>query len=476
MSDGPAAAGGKSLTFRLVAAAATWITLALVVGGFLLVGLFREYAESQFERELTGYLERLTQVVELNEKGIPRVTGPVALPFESQASGYYWQVAVPGKRTMISPSLWDEELELPAPATGAAADKLRRYLISGPDGNTLQVLESITAFPGPRARGAKKPPDVQVRLAVAVDRSALDAAVGDFTWILVVSLGALGLGLIFAIVVQVRFGLKPLGRMREALADIRTGKAERMKGEYPAEVTPLIEDLNAVLGHNADIVNRARTHVGNLAHALKTPLSVLTNEAAGGQPSAETVAAQTRAMRRHVDHYLARARTAATSGVLGARTQVRETAEALARTLARIHVEKGLEINVKGGAYLAFRGERQDLEEILGNVMDNACKWARSEVVVRVGAESGALRITIDDDGPGLTDEEMAGAMRRGERIDEDTPGSGLGLSIVRDISALYGGGVALARSRLGGLQVVLMLPAAHFEPDATDGPEDDAL
>lgn len=401
--------------------------------------------------------------------------GPVGTDFENQASGYYWQIQVAGRQAMISPSLWDEQLRLKSdiPASG----KIARYRINGPDGNFLQVLDSLTVFPGPKSKDGKKSAEVPVRLAVAVDRSSVDRAVGDFRNVLIISLGALGIGLIFAIIIQVRFGLKPLRRMRTALAAIRDGRAEKMQGEYPGEVQPLVRDLNALIEHNAQVVDRARTHVGNLAHALKTPLSVLTNEAASGDPSAETVAAQTRAMRRHVDHYLARARTAATSGVRAVRTPVREVAEALARTLVRIHVEKGLDISVKGGSYLAFRGERQDLEEILGNVMDNACKWARSAVTLRVGAESGQLRILIEDDGPGLSDEEMQSAMKRGERIDEATPGSGLGLSIVQDIAALYGGNVALARSRLGGLQVAIMLPAAHFDPDAVDAEdEEDAL
>lgn len=447
----------------------------MLVGGFLLTQFFQDYVEDRFQTELEGYLQRLTQVVEIGPNGAARVMGPVGTEFENQASGYYWQILLTAGQAMISPSLWDEQLRLRAelPVSG----KVGRYRINGPDGNTLQVLDSVTTFPAPKPKGGGKSPDVPVRLAVAVDRSSVDKAVGDFRNVLMISLGALGLGLILAIIIQVWFGLRPLRRMRSALAAVREGRAEKMQGEYPDEVLPLVHDLNALIEHNAQVVDRARTHVGNLAHALKTPLSVLTNEAAGGQPAAETVAAQTRAMRRHVDHYLARARTAATSGVRGVRTPVRETAEALARTLARIHVEKGLDISVRGGSYLAFRGERQDLEEILGNVMDNACKWASTAVTVRVGAESGQLRILIEDDGPGLSDEEMQAAMKRGQRIDEATPGSGLGLSIVQDIAALYGGSVGLARSRLGGLQVAIMLPAAHFDPDAVDAEEDeDAL
>jgi signal transduction histidine kinase len=224
----------------------------------------------------------------------------------------------------------------------------------------------------------------------------------------------------------------------------------------------LADELNALLAHDAAVVERARTHVGNLAHALKTPLAVLSNEAATAEgPLAQQVARQTGMMRRQVDHYLARARAAATGGLLGARTPVAPVLEDLKRTLERIHLDRRIAIELACDPAAAFRGEREDLEEMLGNLMDNGCKWARSTVAVKAAPQGGRLAIEVEDDGLGLTAEEREQAFERGRRLDEDVPGSGLGLSIVRDIAELYGGSVALGEAARGGLKVTLDLPAS---------------
>jgi signal transduction histidine kinase len=277
----------------------------------------------------------------------------------------------------------------------------------------------------------------------------------------------LALGLALAVFVQERLGLRPLRAMRANLLAIRQGEATELKGEYPAEITPVAEELNLLIQSNAEIVERARTQVGNLAHALKTPLSVLTNEAAGQEtPLAAKVTEQAGLMRDQVNLYLDRARRAARAQGLGALTEVKPVLDALARTLERINRDKGMSIAVDCPDGLKFRGERQDLEEMVGNLLDNACKWANARVAVAARPEAAVagrslLALTVDDDGPGLEPAQREAALKRGERLDETKPGSGLGLSIVRETATMYNGSVRLERSSLGGLRAVLVLPSA---------------
>jgi signal transduction histidine kinase len=277
----------------------------------------------------------------------------------------------------------------------------------------------------------------------------------------------LALGLALAVFVQVRFGLRPLRAMQANLLAIRQGEVTALKGEYPAELRPVADELNLLIQSNAEIVERARTQVGNLAHALKTPLSVLTNEAAGQEtPLAAKVTEQTGLMRDQVSLYLDRARRAARAQGLGAVTDVKPVLEALARTLERINRDKAVTVTVDCAEALKFRGERQDLEEMVGNLMDNACKWAASRVTVSARpapptAGRGLLVIAVEDDGPGLPPEQRAQALKRGPRLDETKPGSGLGLAIVRETAAMYNGEVRLEEASLGGLRASLTLGSA---------------
>jgi signal transduction histidine kinase len=296
----------------------------------------------------------------------------------------------------------------------------------------------------------------------------VDRQTREFNTTLFWSFLVLGLALIGAILVQVRIGLQPLRRVSEALARIRDGQARRLHGQFPTEIAPLAGELNSLIQHSEEVVARARTHVSNLAHFLKTPLSVLAAEAdahekdAGAAPLAEMVKRQVFAMRRQVDHYLARARAAGSLDVLGNRTQVSAVMEDLARVIERIHATRGIRIEANCADEIYFRGERQDLEEMLGNLIDNGCKWAKSRVRVAASQIPGRLVLTVEDDGPGLSAEQRAQVGARGERLDESVPGSGLGLAIVRDISKLYGGFLALDASPLGGLLARLELPAVQ--------------
>jgi signal transduction histidine kinase len=299
--------------------------------------------------------------------------------------------------------------------------------------------------------------------AVAGDRREIQADRQRFNRLLTFALGVLFAGVIGAVLAQVRFGLEPLRRMGRALGGIRAGEATRLEGGFPAEIQPLATELNALLDHNEALVERARTHVGNLAHGLKTPLSVLTNEARRARgPLADLVTRQVALMRHQVDHHLARARAIATGTILGARTELLPALEDLRRTLGRIYADKALVIEVACPPELAFRGARQDLDEMLGNLLDNACKWASARVTVRVAAAADQLQVRVEDDGPGLPPARRAEVLGRGRRLDEQVPGTGLGLAIAADLAQLYRGRLALEDAAGGGLCALLTLPAAE--------------
>jgi signal transduction histidine kinase len=440
-----------SIAFRLVAGAALWLGVALIVSGFVLAGLFVDHVERGFDRRISILLESLVAVSEISPEGELIITDPPGEPrFGQPYSGWYWQVGAGGLVVRRSPSLWDDVLALsPGPAARAGLHE-----VDGPQGRRLRVVERAITLPGSTET---------YRFVVAADSAELEAEIRPFTFTLAWSLGALWAGLIAAAIIQVRFGLQPMRRIRAALSEVRAGREDRLQGEFPAEVLPLVDELNAHLGQIDDVVARARTHVGNLAHALKTPLSVLGNEAARSEGTlAETVKRQTETMARRVDHYLVRARTAASAGRIGARTEVAPILDDLGRTLERIHASRGVTISIDFPDGLVFRGDRQDLEEIVGNVLDNACKWAAGEIRVHARRREMSFTLVVEDDGPGLPAEDRNRAFARGDRLDEAVPGSGLGLSIVREISELYGGGAELGVSELGGLKVEISLPAAE--------------
>ena len=266
--------------------------------------------------------------------------------------------------------------------------------------------------------------------------------------------------------VQVRSGLSAIDRLRLRLAAVHQGKERIVDGAYPAEVQPLVDDLNLLLDHREQTVKRAVARAGDLAHGLKTPLAILSHEAeraraAGQHDLADAVGEQVKRMQRQVESHLAHARAAASGATPGARCQVAESAEGLARTMLRLHADRGLAIDVQVPDEHAVRCQREDLDEILGNLLDNACKWGRTRVTIASAASAGAIVITVDDDGPGLEPSMREAVLQRGVRADEAAPGSGFGLAIVRDLAELYGGAIGLSRSPDGGVRAQLTLPAA---------------
>ncbi len=451
----------NSLAFRLFVTAAAWALVALPITAFVLVTVYRGAVERNFDARLNVYLTGLLAAATsqgLNPNADPPALGDplFTLPF----SGWYWQITPLGsdpQPVIISDSLLDQRIPLPS-RQGVTADTnlARRAYVDGPEDQHLRVLERDIAL------NRNGEDEDRYSFAVAGDAAEIDRTVGEFRTLVIIALTIVGAGLLLATFFQVRFGLKPLRAISRGLAAIRSGKAEVLEGELPAEIEPMQDELNALIRSNHAIVERARTHVGNLAHALKTPLSVITNEAGGQRTAfAKKVAEQANLMRDQISHHLNRARMAARSGVIGGATPVKPVAEALVRALRKIYESRGLTIRLRCPDNVVFPGEKHDLEEMVGNLLDNACKWGRSTVLVEVKPDAESMIVTVDDDGPGLPSQARAAAIKRGRRLDETKPGSGLGLSIVAELAHLYDGDFSLESSDTGGLQARLELPKA---------------
>ena len=452
---------GSSLATRLFLSATAWVVVILVITGVVLSSVYRNATERAFDRRLNLYLRTLIAEVATPDEPADHQFQSLGEPlFELPLSGWYWQVVRTDEKgeTRASRSLWDKKLpkldDIGAELTPAG---IRLGYVDGPEGQDLRVVER------PVDLGA----DGKFLVSVAGDASEIFDEIRAFDYYLGGTFAALGVVLLLTTIFQVRFGLAPLKRISESIADIRSGRAERLEGRFPVEIAPLARETNALIDANREIVERARTHVGNLAHAIKTPLSVIVNEAAHApDPFASKVLEQADVMRDQVTHHLERARIAARVTIVGTVTEVAPAIEALRRTMEKIHRDRDVAIAVKADPLAKFRGERQDLEEMAGNLVDNACKWASAQVLIEVlvepSAEPGAgprLRIVVDDDGRGLSAAERAQVSRRGQRLDESKPGSGLGLSIVVDLAALYGGSLALGDAPIGGLRAELVLP-----------------
>jgi signal transduction histidine kinase len=455
----------NSLALRLFFSATTWTVVILVVTGIVLSSIYRAAVERAFDRRLGVYLRTLVADVATPEENAGKFPQSIGEPlFDLPLSGWYWQVTrldAPTPDVRSSRSLWDGTLpHLADLATSSAPGGARQGYAEGPEGQQLRIVE----------RSIDLGEEGRFLVAVAGDAAEIDEETHAFDGALFITFGVLAIVLLLTTTFQVRFGLAPLKRISEGLAAIRSGAAERLEGAFPVEIAPLARETNALLDANREIVTRARTHVGNLAHALKTPLSVMMNEAAaqGGNPLASKVQEQTEIMHDQVTRHLERARLAARVAVIGTVTDVGPVVTALARTMEKIHHHRGVAIDIDAGEGARFRGEQQDLEEMVGNLVDNACKWAQSRVVVEVFSEKPlpaddrrVVRILVDDDGPGLSPQQREQVARRGRRLDETKPGSGLGLSIVLELATLYGGGLTLGTAPIGGLRVELVLPGA---------------
>jgi signal transduction histidine kinase len=455
----------RSLSGRLLLSATILCCSVLLIAGLVLSELNRRSVTQAFDERLRLYLKVLVaDVADLTGGGTNEIGNLGEPQFQIPLSGWYWQIVKldPEKDTAVvlrtSRSLYAAKLPyLREPNDPRRSADAEDGFITGPENRPLRILEQLIDL-GDNSR---------FYISVAGNAAEISEETTRFNTALAITFFLLAAALIGSTLVQVRFGLMPLAQLRRSVNAIRQGDADHIGSGFPVEVAPLAQELNQLIDANREIVNRARMQVGNLAHALKTPLSVLMNEAEqDNSPLAAKLREQTALMKDQVQYYLDRARAATRAVSIGTVTEVDTVVAAFLRTFPKIHRDKDLIFSSAGQAGLRFRGERQDLEDMVGNLIDNAAKWARSRVdvtVESVSVELGAaprFAVTIDDDGPGLPPADRKEATRRGRRLDETKPGSGLGLSIVVDLAGLYLGSFELEDSPLGGLRARLVLPA----------------
>lgn len=455
-----------SLARRLLFGALLWSVLLVFGGVIAMTTVYRAETLNILDDEHTVTIQTLARAIRPLDDGTGRIEDieerhPPDPRFQVPLSGKYWLIVAVDEAgnhvgDITSRSVFDETLDIPAVLQTQALSNPGQIISSngmGPDEQPARITLQATTYPE-RAN--------PVLLVAVSDRTLSMAGVDRLRTILLVAMLALASGTLLAMALGLRYALRPLDRIQSDITEIREGRQAALSGDYPAEVQPLSEELNKLLDHNRAVVSRARTHVGNLAHALKTPLAVLRNEASGETQLDSVVRRQSEAMRANVDHYLRRAQAAARAEALGVRTQVRAAVDGIARVMNKLFAADGKSVTVNVSNALHVRTEQQDLEEILGNLFDNACKWAASTVQVHAeNDDDGMIAIFIDDDGPGLSPQEREEAVKRGVRLDETAPGTGLGLSIVADIAGMNGGSLVLDESPIGGLRAIVRLRRA---------------
>ena len=435
----------------------------LLVAGLIFSTLYTRTAEEALDQRLNVYMRALVADLVSSAEDKKFQLGQLGEPqFELPLSGWYWQITQLGEENptvRASRSLFAYRLpplaDMGIPAGLGAS---RQGYSTDPEGRRIRIVER----------------EIEVddygifRVQVAANTSEVERQVWRFQITLIITFTILALGLAGTSFLQVQFGLRPLRALQDEVGAIRRGERDKIEGRFPDDLAPLAGELNLLIAANRDILERARTQVGNLAHALKTPLSVLLNEASGETTSlSDKVRDQVNIMRDQVTWYLDRARAAARAAVVGASTPVEPVVNSLLRTFTKVYGERGIEFHGRISTGLRFRGEKQDLQELIGNLLDNAGKWAASRVEItgdnlpEAPDSRASIELFIDDDGPGLPVSQRAEALARGRRLDETKPGSGLGLAIVADLVAGHGGEIFLEESPLGGLRVRLRLPAA---------------
>jgi signal transduction histidine kinase len=441
-----------SLTRRIIGIAAIWITVLLLGGGYALDRVLTSSLVENFDKQLEYVLNAMIAASEIGPDGEVRFNRPPAdQRFLEPYSGVYFQVSGEGADAFPSRSLWDRRLRVDARHNDV---DLHTYDSREFEDEPLRIVERDVILPGS---------DVRWRFQVAQSREIIDRQIKDLRTTLVRAFAALGIGLLVLAALQAFYGLWPLRRVRKEVVAIRSGTQRRITEDFPREIFPLVNELNQLLAHSEEQAEEARRHAGNLAHALKTPLTVITNAATAKSPDlADTVCREATTMRRQVDHHLARARAIGRRASVQARALVWESVEAVERAVTRLYQD--VTVDITGDREAAVRVERQDLDEMLGNLVENAAKYGHGRVFVTVEqvADKG-VEIVVEDDGPGIPAEEREAIFARGARLDTTgKPGTGLGLAIVRDVAEIYGGSVRLEESEdLGGLLARLCLPPA---------------
>ncbi|MGZ8312577.1 MAG: ATP-binding protein [Allosphingosinicella sp.] len=434
----------------MIVVAAVWIAMLLGVGGFALDRVLTSAITSNFDSQLDYVLTAMIASSEIGPEGEVLFNRPPAdQRFLEPYSGLYYQISGRGFEPFPSRSLWDRRLKAAGPHADAEV-----HFYDSPEFpmEKLRIAERDVRLPGS---------PVSWRFQVAQNRDLLDEQIGVLRRTLVRSFGILGLGLVILAALQAIYGLWPLRRVRRAIAQIRSGQKARVEERLPREIEPLTEELNALLEHNETQAEEARRHAGNLAHALKTPLTVITNAATANSPDlVDTVCREATTMRRQVDHHLARARAVGRRSSAQARAPVWPALEAVERAVTRLH--ENVTVDLAGDKTAEVRVERQDLDEMLGNLVENAAKYGGGRVFVTVKTTPECVEIEVEDDGRGIPEAERVSIFDRGARLDTGKPGTGLGLAIVRDVAVIYGGSIQLEESEdLGGLLARLKLPLA---------------
>jgi len=439
-----------SLTRRMILTAAAWITILLIGGGAALDRVLVNSVEQNFDNQLEYVLTAMIASAEIGPDGEIRMNRPLGdQRFLEPNSGLYWQITGKGAMPFPSRSLWDRALSAPANHNDQAVHFRNSNEFND---EPLRIAERAIKLPDS---------DIAWTFMVAQSRDSLDRQIIELRSVLVTSFLLLGLGLIILAALQTFYGLWPLRAVRKAIAQMRSGRESRVTDALPDEVMPMVNELNALLDHNEQQAEESRRHAGNLAHALKTPLTVIMNSATAQSPDlADTIIREATTMRRQVDHHLARARAVGRRGHSHSRAQVWDSLESVERAVSRLYSH--VRLDMAGDKEIAARVERQDLDEMLGNVIENAAKYGGGSVFVTVEDAGDFVEMLIEDDGRGIPEGERERLFDRGARLDTGKPGTGLGLAIVRDVVEIYGGTVRLEESEdLGGLLVRLRLPKA---------------
>jgi signal transduction histidine kinase len=442
---------GKSLTKRIITFSIFWIVIALVATAILLGQFYLQHIEEHYDAHVFTHVEELVAAVETRPNGeIVLTRQPTDPRFSREGSGWYWEVLSGEQSVERSASLGDGRLDLSEIVFEENHDVQTVY---GPGGQKLRAHVVNVSYP-------HEPGSLTV-VATAPEMAIKDD-VHDYYAHILTSFLVLGIGLSVAVVMQVRVALKPLNAIQSAISDIKAGKTERLPNDFPKDVQPLVDEMNFLLDHNETLLKRARNQLGDLAHSVKNPLTVIRNEARTlSGPQGQLILDQSHVMANSIDHYLSRARIYGKQDAIGYRTSVRTVIDDLSFAVEHIHKSRGITIELNCMEDRWFRGEAQDLEEMAGNLIDNAFKWAKSKVRINCSSDHNELTLTIEDDGPGIAEDELETITRRGKRLDETTPGYGQGLGITEDIAILYGGSLEFGRSTLGGLKVELRLPSA---------------
>ena len=443
-----------SLNRRMIGIAAVWIAALLLIGGFALDRVLTRSIVDTFDTQLVRVLNSMIAASEIGPDGEVRFNRPPAdQQFIEPYSGLYFQISGAGADTFASRSLWDRRL-----LVSNTHDDVKPHLYDSNEFSSLghaeplRIAERDAILPGSKIRW---------RFQVAQSRETIDDQIRRLRSTLFWSFFALGIGLLVLAALQTFYGLWPLRRVRREVASIRSGEETRISQQFPTEIRPLTEEINQLLAHSEEQAEEARRHAGNLAHALKTPLTVITNAATARAPDlADTVCREALVMRRQVDHHLARARAIGRRASAHSRARVWESLEAVQRAVDRLY--ENVTVDISGNHQAEVRVERQDLDEMLGNLVENAAKYGGGRVFVTVEPKGPTVDILIEDDGPGIPEEDRGSLFTRGARLDTTgKPGTGLGLAIVRDVAQIYGGKVTLEESEdLGGLLARLTLPS----------------